>query len=87
MPADPGCTVVENKVQNAGLQDIEAIILAPLNFKAKLTIGEDAYTSLRVKNTVLQVWDVAGVATTVAVVTGGAWFGITRHLKSASKIH
>jgi hypothetical protein len=93
-----------------------------LSFKAKLAIGEDAYTALRVKNAVVQAWDVAGVATTAAVVakssvvastffaptgfwaalgfgtavtpigwviaagvvTGGAWFGITRHLKSAS---
>jgi hypothetical protein len=77
---------------------------------------------LKVKNTAVQVWDVAGVATSAAVVakssvvastffapsgflaaigigtavtpigwviaagvvTGGAWFGITRHLKKAS---
>jgi len=103
-------------------QDIDRIVVEPLKFKAKLAIGEDAYTSLRVKNTVVQVWDVAGVATTAAVVakssvvastffaptgwlaalgigtavtpigwvvaagvlTGGAWFGITRHLKKAS---
>jgi len=103
-------------------QDIDRIVVEPLKFKAKLAIGEDAYTSLRVKNTVIQVWDVAGVATTAAVVakssvvastffaptgwlaalgigtavtpigwvvaagvlTGGAWFGITRHLKKAS---
>ena len=104
-------------------QDIETIVSAPLNFKAKLAIGEDAYTALRVKNAVVQVWDVAGVATTAAVVakssvvastffapsgflailgigtavtpigwviaagvvTGGAWFGITRHLKYAAR--
>jgi len=103
-------------------RDIDRIVVEPLKFKAKLAIGEDAYTSLRVKNTVIQVWDVAGVATTAAVVakssvvastffaptgwlaalgigtavtpigwvvaagvlTGGAWFGITRHLKKAS---
>jgi len=107
-------------------EDIETIISEPLNFKAKLAIGEEAYTSLKVKNAVIQVWDVAGVATTAAVVakssvvastffaptgllaaigigtavtpvgwviaagvvTGGAWLGITRHLKktSASKV-
>jgi len=49
-------------------QDIDTIVVEPLRFKAKLAIGEDAYTSLRVKNTVIQVWDVAGVATTAAVV-------------------
>ena len=107
-------------------EDIETIVSEPLNFKAKLAIGEEAYTSLKVKNAVIQVWDVAGVATTAAVVakssvvastffaptgllaaigigtavtpvgwviaagvvTGGAWLGITRHLKktSASKV-
>jgi uncharacterized tellurite resistance protein B-like protein len=113
---------VKSNQQIDWFQDIEAIISAPLSFKAKLAIGEDAYTSLKVKNAVAQVWDVAGVATTAAVVakssvvastffaptgflaalgigtavtpigwviaagvvTGGAWFGITRHLKSAS---
>ncbi|MDH3537628.1 MAG: TerB family tellurite resistance protein [Gammaproteobacteria bacterium] len=113
---------MENNDQNNWFQDIEAIVSEPLKFKVKLAIGEDAYTSLKVKNAVVQVWDVAGVATTAAVVakssvvastffaptgflaalgigtavtpigwviaagvlTGGAWFGITRHLKSAS---
>ncbi len=103
-------------------RDIETIVSEPLNFKAKLAIGEEAYTSLKVKNAVVQAWDVAGVATTAAVVakssvvastffaptgflaaigigtavtpigwviaasvvTGGAWLGITRHLKKAS---
>jgi len=113
---------VSNKDQVNWFKDIESIVSAPLNFKAKLAIGEDAYTALRVKNAVVQVWDVAGVATTAAVVakssvvasaffaptgfwaalgigsavtpvgwviaagvvTGGAWYGITRHLKSAA---
>ncbi len=113
---------MKNKDQIDWFQDIETIVSAPLNFKAKLAIGEDAYTSLKVKKAVAQVWDVAGVATSAAVVakssvvastffaptgfwaalgigtavtpigwviaagvvTGGAWFGITRHLKSAS---
>lgn len=48
-------------------QDIDTIVVEPLKFKARLAIGEDAYTSLRVKNAVVQVWDVAGVATTAAV--------------------
>jgi len=100
-------------------QDIETIVSEPLKFKAKLAIGEDAYTSLRIKNTVAEAWDVAGVAATAAgiaqvpfiagffaptglfavigigsaftplpwviaagVVTGGAWFGLTRYFKS-----
>ncbi len=103
-------------------RDIDTIISEPLNFKAKLAIGEEAYTSLKVKNAVIQAWDVAGVATTAAVVakssvvastffaptgflaaigigtavtpvgwviaagviTGGAWLGITRHLKKTT---
>ncbi|MCP4982236.1 MAG: TerB family tellurite resistance protein [Gammaproteobacteria bacterium] len=107
---------------NNWFKGIETIVSSPLNFKAKLAIGEDAYAALKVKNAVVQAWDVAGVATTAAVVakssvvastffapsgllaaigigtavtpigwviaagvvTGGAWFGITRHLKKAS---
>jgi hypothetical protein len=48
--------------------DIETIVSEPLNFKAKLAIGEDAYAALKLKNAAIQVWDVAGVATTAAVV-------------------
>ena len=117
---------MQDKSEFDGFQGIDAIVSEPLKFKVKLAIGEDAYTSLRVKNAVVQVWDVAGVATTAAVVakssvvasaffaptgllaaigigaavtpigwvvaagvvSGGAWFGITRHLKktSASKV-
>ena len=113
---------MQNKPEIDGFQGIDTIVAEPLKFKVKLAIGEDAYTSLRVKNAVVQVWDVAGVATTAAVVakssvvasaffaptgllaaigigaavtpigwvvaagvvSGGAWFGITRHLKKAS---
>jgi uncharacterized membrane protein YebE (DUF533 family) len=113
---------VNKKDQVDWFEGIETIVSTPLNFKAKLAIGEDAYTALRVRNAAVQVWDVAGVATTAAVVakssavastffaptgflaalgigtavtpvgwviaagvvTGGAWYGITRHLKSAA---
>ena len=112
----------DDQDQTDWFEGIETIVAAPLSFKAKLAIGEDAYTALKVKNTVVQAWDVAGVATTAAVVakssvvastffaptgflaaigigtavtpigwviaagvvTGGAWYGITRHLKKAS---
>ena len=101
---------------------LDKIVAEPLRFKIRLAIGEDAYRSLRVKNAVVQAWDVAGVATTAAVVaksslvastffaptgwlaaiglgtavtpigwvvaagvvSGGAWYGITRHLKKAT---
>jgi len=48
--------------------DIETIVSEPLNFKSKLAIGEDAYTSLKLKNAVFEAWEVAGVATTAVVV-------------------
>ena len=54
--------------QRDGFQNVDNIIVEPLKFKLKLAIGEDAYTSLRVKNAVVQAWDVAGVAATAAVV-------------------
>ena len=60
---------MNSKAQQNWFQDIDTIVSEPLNFKAKLAIGEAAYTSLKVKNAVIQVWDVAGVATTAAVVT------------------
>lgn len=57
-----------NQDKTNWFQDVETIISEPLNFKAKLAIGEDAYTSLKVKNAAFQAWEVAGVATTAAVV-------------------
>jgi hypothetical protein len=59
---------MEKQTQGEWFQNIEKIISEPLNFKAKLAIGEDAYTSLKVKNAAFQVWEAAGVATTAAVV-------------------
>jgi len=52
--------------------DIECVVAEPLKFKAKLGIGEDAYTSLRLKNAVFEMWDVAGVAYTAAGVAKSA---------------
>lgn len=59
---------MDNQDQSDWFQDVEAIVTEPLNFKAKLAIGEDAYTSLKVKNAAFQAWEVAGVATTAVVV-------------------
>lgn len=59
---------MDNQDQPDWFQDVETIVSEPLNFKAKLAIGEDAYTSLKVKNAAFQAWEVAGVATTAAVV-------------------
>jgi hypothetical protein len=49
-------------------EDIDTIVSEPLKFKARLAIGEDAYTSLKLKNAVFEAWEVAGVATTAVVV-------------------
>lgn len=51
---------------------VESIIDEPLKFKAKLAIGEDAYTSLRIKNNVVEFWDALGVATTAAALAKSA---------------
>lgn len=48
-------------------EGIEEIVSDPLRFKAKLAIGEDAYTSIRMKNAAFRLWDTAGVAGTAAV--------------------
>lgn len=102
---------------------IEDVVYDDFRFKAKLGIGEDAYTSVKIRKAVFEAWDVAGVAATGAqvagsamvaqkffavpsiltsiglgtataatplgwiiaasVVSGGAWFGITRYLKTS----
>ena len=59
---------MDNRDQTNWFEDVETIISEPLNFKAKLAIGEVAYTSLKWKNAAFQAWEVAGVATTAAVV-------------------
>jgi hypothetical protein len=59
---------MDDQSQIDWFEHIETIVLEPLNFKAKLAIGEDAYAALKLKNAAVKVWDVAGVATTAAVV-------------------
>ncbi len=48
------------------LGELDEIISDPLRFKAKLGIGEDAYTSISIKNKISDFWDVAGTAATTA---------------------
>lgn len=53
---------------NNQFKTVESVITDPLKFKAKLAIGEDAYTSLRIKNWAMELWDAAGAATTAAAI-------------------
>lgn len=50
------------------LEDVERVVAEPLRFKAKLAIGENAYTSLRMVNRLRELWDVMGAAGTGAAI-------------------
>lgn len=54
-------------------EGVDDLVEDELRFKAKLGIGEDAYTSTRVKKTVFEAWDVGGVAATGAQVASSAF--------------
>ena len=47
---------------------IKQVVANPLQFKAKLAIGEDAYTSLRTVKRMRELWDVLGTAGTGAAI-------------------
>ena len=49
-------------------KDLESIVAEPLRFKVKLNIGEEAYATLRLKNTASSAFDAASAATTGAIV-------------------
>jgi len=59
---------MDTQKSNEWFDNIDTIVAEPLNFKAKLAIGEEAFATLKLKNAAIQVWDIAGVATTAAVV-------------------
>ena len=62
-------TAVSARVSAAAvLEGVEQVVAEPLRFKAKLAIGEEAYTSLRVVNHLRELWDVLGAAGTGAAV-------------------
>lgn len=53
-------------------QSVDAVITEPLKFKAKLGIGENAYTSLRLKNNLVNTWDCFGAAASGAGLASSA---------------
>lgn len=63
----------DNNEQNIADQ----VISNELKFKAKLAIGEDAYTSLKTLRITKEVWDVLGAATTGAAVAGSSTVATT----------
>ena len=48
--------------------DVTCVVADPLRFKLRLGIGEDVYTSLRIKKSLVEIWDVGGMAATGATV-------------------
>jgi tellurite resistance protein len=56
LPADP----------STRFSGIERVVADPLRFKLRLQIGEDAYTSLRARKSLQDLWDVGGMAATSA---------------------
>jgi len=57
--------------------NVECVIYDELKFKTKLGIGENAYTSLRLKNAVGELWDAVGAAATGAGVAGSTTVATT----------
>jgi hypothetical protein len=55
----------------------DTVINDPLRFKMKLAIGEDAYTSLRLKSKAAEAWDTLGAAGTAAAVAKSSFVAST----------
>ncbi len=69
-------------ISTSVLEDVERVVADPLRFKARLEIGEKAYTTLTLRNKAFELWDVAGASAAGAGLAGSAtvastFFGTT----------
>lgn len=63
--------------------EAESVISDGLKFKSRLGIGENAYQSLKIKNTVGEIWDTLGAASTGATIASSASVATTFFAKNA----
>lgn len=50
----------DSLILQTGFSEVDRVVADPLRFKLKLGIGEDAYTSLRIKKNLTNLWDLVG---------------------------
>ena len=58
-------------------ENVESVISDDLKFKAYLGIGENAYASLKLTNSVKEIWDTLGVASTGAAIASSSTIATT----------
>lgn len=59
---------VDDLALKAGFSGVERVVADPVRFKLRLGIGEDAFTSLRLKKNLLKLWDIGSWGGTGAAV-------------------